>query len=200
VFCVTRTHSRTFTSDSIHVRRHCPFVGAKLFRIPATFSTSPGEFNRRIPRSGSTTNSARFRRSFGPCSRGLAPFFSRATRTHTYTRPLCVSWCACVSASFSVSMFASVRVCLAHWPGEEGARLTDDGSGTHTHTHRTDGSLATCLTPALDAAIAMASAWNPTDAATRRPTPKFGDHFPKIAGGHEPRKVVTSDRRVASCI
>ena len=145
----------------------------------------------------------RIRRDFGDLSvpvlgDSLPSFHARRARTHT--RGLCASLGAPASLPLSPSLCLRRCACLAHWPGEEGARLTDDGSGTHTHTHRTDGSLATCLTPALDAAIAMASAWNPTDAATRRPTPKFGDHFPKIAGGHEPRKVVTSDRRVASCI
>jgi len=70
----------------------------------------------------------------------------------------------------------------------------------HTHTHNartTDGSLATCLTPALDAAIAMASASTPTDAATRQKIPKFVARF---SGGQEllaAKNFVNGHRRIA---
>lgn len=145
----------------------------------------------------------RIRRDFGDLSvpvlgDSLPSFHARRARTHT--RGLCASLGAPASLPLSPSL--CLRRCACVWLIGRGRRELDwlMMAVAHTHTHRTDGSLATCLTPALDAAIAMASAWNPTDAATRRPTPKFGDHFPKIAGGHEPRKVVTSDRRVASCI
>ena len=109
--------------------------------------------------------------------------------THQHTRGLRLLVCLRLSLYLPLSVRVCVRVSGSggRSPREERARLTDDGSGTHT-VRTTDGRLATCLTPALDAAIAMASASTSTDATTRRQIPKFVDRFrgdqKNFANGH----------------